>query len=935
MGRQDFLRRGPSGRPDRRKAVPHSISLAARLQTLAAPGSVVIGESVQKFVEGYFQLKALGASRIKGVSAPVQVFEVTGLGPLRTRLQRSAGRGLTKFVGREREMEALKHAAEQARSGHGQIVAAIAEPGVGKSRLFFEFKATSQFAWMVLETFSVSHGKASSYLPVIDLLRNYFRIANEDDERTRREKVAGRIAMLDRSLEDTLPYLFSLLGIVEGDDPLAQMDGQVKKRRTLEAIKRILLHESLNQPLMVIFEDLHWIDEQTQEFLNLLADSIGTAKLLLLVNYRPEYSHQWNSKTYYTQLRLDPLGKESAEEMLSALLGDGKDLLPLKRLIIERTEGTPFFMEELVQALFEDGVLQRNGTVKLARSMNAVKVPATVQAVLASRIDRLPAEEKELLQILAVLGREFPLGLVQRVTSKPEDELERKLAGLQAGEFIYEQPAAGDIEYIFKHALTQEVAYGALLVERRMLLHQRAGVALESMFAEQLDDHLDELAHHYSRSDNVAKAVEYLGRAGQQALQRSAYSDAISSLGAAIDLLQRLPDGSERVQREVLLQLAIGRALSHVKGFAAPEVERAYNRARELCEREGETPELFPALSGVWAVHLLRGALRTAYQLAEQLLRRAQSARDPAGSMAGHVALGHTSYQMGGFLSAREHFENAISLYDPERHRSLIFRYGGADASVNCMSGAAWALWQSGYPDRALKRGNEALALAQALSHPYSLAFAGVFVTVLHQIRREARVAQETAESMIALCAEHGFTQFLAYATVLRGWAMAEQRRNEEGIAQLQEGLAAYRAIGAELGRPYFLCLLTEAYMVTGGLDDGLNALTEALAAIGKNEIRFYEAETHRLKGELLLQQGDSNAAEAQICLRKAIEVARRQSAKSWELRATMSLARLFAKQGQRDEARAMLAEIYGWFTEGFDTADLKDANALLDELAG
>ncbi len=361
------------------------------------------------------------------------------------------------------------------------------------------------------------------------MLRNYFDITPADDERKRREKVAGRLSMLDASLEDTRPYLFSLLGIVEGDDPLAQMDGHVQKRRTLEAIKRIALRESLNQPLMVIFEDLHWIDEQTQELLNLLADSIGTAKFLLLVNYRPEYSHQWNSKTYYTQLRLDPLGKESAEEMLSALLGDGKDLIPLKRLIIERTEGTPFFMEELVQALFEDGVLQRNGAVKLARSMNAVKAPATVQAVLASRIDRLPQEDKELLQTVAVLGREFPLGLVQRVTLKPDDELERRLARLQAGEFIYEQPATDDIEYIFKHALTQEVVYNALLVERRKLLHERAGEALESMFAGQLDDHLGDLARHYSRSDNVSKAVDYLGRAGQQAMQRSAYADAISA----------------------------------------------------------------------------------------------------------------------------------------------------------------------------------------------------------------------------------------------------------------------------------------------------------------------------------------------------------------------------------------------------------------------
>ena len=437
--------------------IGHSTSLASRLQSLASPGSIAVSETMRKLVEGYFALKPLGPARIKGVSELVNVYEVTGLGPLRTRLQRSAERGYTKFVGREREMEAMKHATAQAKSGHGQIVAAMAEPGVGKSRLFHEFKAVSQSGWMVLETFSVSHGKASAYLPVIDLLHTYFRIAGEDDQRVRREKVAGKLSILDPSLEDARPYLFSLLGIVEGDDPLAQMDGQVRKRRTLDAIKRILLRESLNQPLMLIFEDLHWIDEQTQELLNLLADSIGTAKLILLVNYRPEYSHQWGSKTYYTQLRLDPLGKESAEEMVAALLGDGKDLAPLKRMIIERTEGTPFFMEEIVQSLFDDGVLTRDGTVKLTRSMNAVKVPATVQGVLAARIDRLPLEEKDLLQTLGVLGREFPLGLVLRVTLKADDDLNRMLSKLQLAEFIYEQPTVGDIEYIFKHALTQEV----------------------------------------------------------------------------------------------------------------------------------------------------------------------------------------------------------------------------------------------------------------------------------------------------------------------------------------------------------------------------------------------------------------------------------------------------------------------------------------------
>ena len=718
--------------------IGHSTSLASRLQTLANPGSITISEVVRKLVEGYFALKPLGPARIKGVSEPINVYEVTGLGSLRTRLQRSAGRGLTKFVGREREMEALKHAAEQAKSGHGQIVAAMAEPGVGKSRLFFEFKATSQSGWMVLETFSVSHGKASAYLPAIDLLRNYFDITMADDERKRREKVTGRVLALERSLEDTLPYLFSLLGIVEGEDPLAQMDGQVKKRRTLEAIKRILLRESLNQPLMVIFEDLHWIDEHTQELLNLLADSIGTAKLLLLVNYRPEYSHQWNSKTYYIQLRLDPLGKESAEEMLSALLGDGKDLLPLKRLIIERTEGTPFFMEEIVQALFEDGVLQRNGAVKLARSMNAVKVPATVQAILAARIDRLPAEDKELLQTLAVLGREFPFGLVQRVALKADDELESMLPRLQAGEFIYEQPATGDVEYTFKHALTQEVAYNALLVERRKPLHERAGVALESLFAGQLEDHLDELAHHYSRSDNVSKAIEYLGRAGQQALQRSAYADALSSLSAGLNLIQRLPDGPERIQRELQLQLAAGAVLMAVKGWAAPEVEIAYTRMRELCELIGDAPELFPALFGFWVMHLLRGELRRAYEVAERLLRLAQSAHDPALLLYARHALGSTSYWMGKFLPAREHFENAVALYDPEHHRPLTFRYGGVDAEVCSLSYVALTLWQLGYPDQALKKGDEVLALAQRLSHPFSLTFAqSIAGGVLRQLRRE------------------------------------------------------------------------------------------------------------------------------------------------------------------------------------------------------
>src|SRR5215472_6339891 len=559
--------------------VGHSTGIAARMQALAPVGSIAATEQVRKLCEGYFAFAALGPTKVKGVSEPVNVYEVTGLGPLRTRLQRAAGKGLTKFVGRVREMEALSHAAEQAKAGHGQVVGAMAEPGVGKSRLFFEFKAKHPSGWMVLEAFSVSHGKASAYLPVLDLLHSYFDIEFDDDARKRREKVAGKITVLDRSLEDTLAYLFALLGIVEGEDPLGQMDAQVKKRRTLDAIKRILLRESLNQPLIVMFEDLHWIDEQTQEFLNLLADSLANAKLLLLVNYRPEYSHQWGSKTYYTQLRLDPLGAESADEMLSALLGDSPDLASVKKLIIERTEGNPFFMEEMYQAMLEDGVIARNGAVRLVKPLKSARIPTTVQGVLAARIDRLPADAKQLLQTLSVIGREFPLSLIRAVFARSDDELKKMLSDLQLGEFIYEQPALGDTEFTFKHALTREVTYNSVLVERRKRLHEKVGQALESMFAGQLDDHLDQLANHYSRGTDPVKAIEYLGRAGQQALRRSAYTVSINRFSEAIHLLQKTPESPERNQRELLLQLALAAAFAIKGGWGLPEVEGAYARA--------------------------------------------------------------------------------------------------------------------------------------------------------------------------------------------------------------------------------------------------------------------------------------------------------------------------------------------------------------------
>jgi class 3 adenylate cyclase len=423
--------------------VGHVTNLAARMQTAALAGSIAASEVTQRLCEGYFEFRALGPTAVKGLNAPVEVYEVLRVGPLRTHFQLAARRGPTRFVGREREMAAMAGGLEQARAGHGQIVATVGEAGAGKSRLMYEFKATIPDGCEVLEAYSVSHGKASAWLPVIELLRSYFEVADEDDDNRRSVKVEVKARGLDPALAETLPYILSLLGIAGAGASLAMMDAQIRRRRTLEAVKRIIIRESLKQPLVVIFEDLHWIDAETHELLDLLVDSVASSRILMLVNYRPEYHHEWGNRTCYTQLRLDSLGGQSADEMLHALLGGDASLQSLKRRIIEKTEGNPFFIEEIVRALVEQGVLVRNGATRLTKPLTEINIPPTVHGILASRIDALPASEKGLLQTLAVIGKDFPLNLVRHITASPDEQLEPMLKSLQAGEFIYEQTRVG------------------------------------------------------------------------------------------------------------------------------------------------------------------------------------------------------------------------------------------------------------------------------------------------------------------------------------------------------------------------------------------------------------------------------------------------------------------------------------------------------------
>ena len=879
-----------------------------------------------------------GPTRVKGVSEPINVYELTGLGPLRTRLQMSTRRGLSRFVGRDREIEEMKRALERAKGAHGQLVAAMGEAGLGKSRLFFEFKAVAQSSCLVLEAFSVSHGKASAYLPIIELLKDYFDLTPEDDERRRREKIGGKVLMLDRTLEDTLPYLFALLGVEETAGMLGQIAADLRRRRTLDAIKRILLRESLNQPLIVVFEDLHWIDGETQALLNLLVESIGTAKILMLANYRPEYSHGWGSKTYYTQLRLDPLGRESAEELLEALMSDAVELRPLKRLIIEKTEGNPFFIEEIVRALFDQGVLVRNGAVKVTRSTSEIHIPPTVQGILASRIDRLPPAEKALLQTLAVIGKQFPLGLVKRVMQKPEDELERMLAALQLGEFVYEQPAFPETEYIFKHALTQEVAYGSLLVERRKELHERTAAQIEALFNSRPEDHYGDLAHHYSCSGNSLKALEYLQLAAQQAIERSANTEAINHLAAAAHLLNTLPETPQRDRQELALQTMLGPVLIATKGNAALEVGAAYKRALQLGRQSGEDARLFPVLFGLRSFHLVRGELQPAFELAQQLVSLAESVQDSGLLVEAHLAQGNSLFLFGKLIRALEQMERAISLYDSQTHHVHAFLYG-LDPGVFCLAKTAWLLALLGHLDQASKKMVEALALARRQSHAFSLAVALMNVDPVLEIRREWPALQEHAEAAIAVCREQGFGSILAQATIHRGYALAQQGQTEEGIALMRGGLDAQLATGASLFRPTFLAFLAEACGTAGHFEEGLAAVAEGIAIAEKTDERHDEAKLHRLKGDLILRcsgvETESGVqTEAEKCFRKSIEIARQQEARSLELKAVMSLSQLWAKQGEKAEARQALAEIYGWSNEGFDSKDLIEAKALIEQLS-
>ncbi len=923
--------------------VGHTIHIASRMEGIATPTSILVSETTHKLAEGYFDFKALGATHVKGMPAPLSVYEVLGLGALRTRLQLAAHRGLARFVGRDAELAHLSGALEKTRAGQGQVVGVVGEAGVGKSRLFHEFKERSRRGCLVLETFSVSHGKAFANLPLIELLKNYFQITAQDDERRYREKVMGKALTLERRFEDLVPYLLYLLGIGEPSSALAEMDPRLRRDGTFDAITQLLARESHDQPIELLFEDLQWLDRETEAFLAHLIERVPSTRILLLVNYRPEYEPAWQRADHCTQLRLEPLGPAEAQGLLTALLGDDDSLAPLKQLILDKTEGNPFFMEEVVQTLAEEkSLLGDPGRYRIERTPAALHIPTTVQGVLAARIDRLPIAEKELLQTLAVIGKEFPFSLIQRICRGQavgtNDDLHRLLAHLEAAEFIYERPAFPEVEYSFKHALTQEVVGHSLLTERRSALHERTAQAIEALFPTRIADYCSELAHHYSLSGNIPKAVEYLHRAAQQALRHAAHPDAMHHLSTALELLARLPDTPERAHRELMLLLSLGPALMDVRGYSAPEVAATYTRALALCEQLRDTSQLFAVLVGLRIHSITHADYASARDLSQRMLRMARQAKDPSLLVEAHGALGVSSFVQGNLGRARAHEDRALALYDAAQHQTHAFAHG-VDPGIRALNFLVLTLWLQGYPERACKRSQEALTLARKSAYGPTLAFALGYAAELHQLRRDPSLTRELADALIALSTEHGFPYWLAWGTMLRGWAVSAQGSVHEGIDQMRSGLAAHRAAGGEDQRSYFLGLLAGGYWSAGDRAAALGTLEEAMSVAAKTGERCYEAQLYRLKGRVLLDGlGNGNGVpserdEAEDSLHKAIALAREQGARSLELQAVSSLALLWQREGRTEGAKKALSDVYCRFDEGFDTPDMQEAKQLLDAL--
>ena len=908
-------------------------NLAARLQALAAPGQVVISHGTRRLSSGHFEYRDLGRVALKGIADPVQAWQVLRASAVESRFEAQHETSLTPLVGREEELELLTRRWQAAISGRGSVVLLSGEPGIGKSRLAQAvLERLASEASMRLRYFCSPHHQDTALFPTIARLMRVAGFRRDDTDEQRLDKLERLLAKADGDFGEAVPLLAELLSIPTlGRYPPLNLTPQKHKEKLLQVLMDQVEGLARRHPVLVVIEDVHWIDPTSLEAVDLLIDRVPRWPILVIVTFRPEFAPPWLGRAHVSLLNLNRLPLRQTAEVIAGVTA-GKTLpKEIVDEIVNRTDGIPLFIEELTKAVVESGALTDAGDrYMVTGSLPPVSIPMTLHASLLARLDRL-GPVREVAQIGAALGRQFSHELISAVAAMPQLQLENALAELAGAELIYRRGSPPDAEYTFKHALVQDAAYGTLLRSRRQQLHMRIVATLERQFPEVVASQPQLIAQHCAAAALNAKAVDYRLKAGRQAMARSEMPEAEAHLRKGLDLLAALPQGPERQERELKLQIALAKTLVATQGHAAPEVAEAQGRARRLWDELGQPPQSATvdlALANQFEYRLTRAELALARREAGEVLERGNVRNDPLWTVAGCNMSATVSFFLGEFAASCAYARQSLDLYDPEE-RDLRKRgsVGSIYQQTVARSYGFLSLFHLGYVDRARRQYEE----AQAGARPHAFSRALALACGLY-LQSEPALLLQRCEEMEVQCADHGFPIFGALATTLRGSALSALGRTEDGLALLRQGLTLYRGTGAMLQVPRFLTELAAAYGKDGEPVAGLKCLDEAARQVEETQERWAEAHMLRVRGELLAALGERDAAEAG--LRQAIAVARRQQAKLWELRAATSLGRLWREQGRDGEARDLLAPVYGWFTEGLDAPDLGAAKLLLRELA-
>lgn len=923
------------GSEQKQAVVGETPNLAARLQALAEAGTIIVAESTQKLLGGLFELADLGAQDLKGFAAPVRAWRVVGERQTEGRFEALHGHQISPLIGREHEVGLLLERFERARAGEGQVVLLSGEPGIGKSRLALALRERLDPLGLGILRYQASpyHGNSALW-PIVCQLERAAAIAPDDRSEAKLDKLERLLSLAVADVADVAPLIAELLSIrSDGRYAPSDLTPQQRKSGTFAALLAQIEGLAAQNPTLIVLEDAHWLDPTTVEFFGLVVERIQRLPVLLVVTFRPEFSPPWTNHPHVMALALGGLARTQAAAVVARIAG-GKALpAPVMEQILAKTEGLPLFVEELTKAVLESGLLAiADDRYELAGPLQPFAIPATLRDSLMARLDR-PGLVREVAQIGAVIGREFGHDLLAAVAGIDVARLEDTLSQLIEAELVFRRGIPPEITYVFKHALVQDAAYGGLLRAQRQELHARVARELETRSPELADTAPELLAHHLTAAGFADQAVAYWQRAGHRAAQRSAHVEAIAHFTQALDLLATLPDDRIRASRELNLLLDLGPMSIIVHGMASPQVADTYSRAREIARQVDAPDQAFVATWGLWLSHQTRGRLSQARRLADEVLDLASAGDDPGHLLQAHHAAWTTLFFQDNIQTCLEHTERGIALYDIDRHGWHAFRFGGHDPGSCALSTGALALCLCGYPDKAVERSREAIALARRLELPGGLASDLALDAMLHQYRRDPDAAAKRLDELAVVCAEHGITHYEASAAMLRGWTDVMRGRLEQGLTDLRRGLAIHDRSPVGLRKAFYAAMLVEAHIRQGDVDNGLAQIEESLARVRDIGDHHWRPELLRLRGELLSLVPSNDRGPAEKAFQEALTCAREQKCRLLELRAALSLGRLWAVRGEPQQAQGLVAPIYAEYTEGFDTADLKDARTFLEEI--